>query len=136
MYDVQKLMDAISDSNRDVRSGYHLTLKHAVEELAKLPTNYQVKFDRNYQYPDREMSYRGYYSDLAFSWADKECSVSHLLLMCKRSINNTYEGYKGGDNLMDEKTPLWAACYGDTGRAIIGITLTEQMVILNTKQID
>ena len=134
MIDPQRIVDAMSDVARDTRADYHLTLGGIIKALSDLPAHTPVSFDWNGLAPNREMSYRGYYSDLSFDYR-KECSVEDFLKVCRQALNRTYEGYKGGDYLMNDKTPLWAACYGDTGRAILGIDLMDSAALLITKDL-
>ena len=37
---------------------------------------------------------------------------------------------------MGEDTPLWAAPYGSCGRAIVGLKIKGEKIILETKEID
>jgi len=130
---MQDLVNAFGEGMRDVRSGYHLTLRKAIETLETLPPDQPVMFDWNNAYPREAMSYRGYYSDLAFTWSEEVRTVSGLLAICLKSLGRTYYGYKGGDYFMDDKTPLWAAAHGSTGRAIIGMTSDA---VLTTKELE
>ena len=66
-------------------------------------------------------SYRGYYEDLAFSPALGSATVQNLLDTCRGAMGKTFTGYKGGDYLMGESTPLWFAEYGCTGTRIMDI---------------
>ena len=114
--DVRRLFDAMSEMGRATRSDYHLTLGGLIKQLESLPPGLPVKFDWNGEYPFQEMSYRGYYSDLAFDWRESPITdVTRLLSLSQDALDSTYEGYKGGDFVMDKATPLWAAPYGDTG---------------------
>lgn len=140
MLDPQKLADALGDMNRSTRSQYHLTLETAIKELGALELDRLVTFDWNGLSPYMENSYRGYYSDLALDWLPlgHTCTVETLLRRLKGAVDNTYEGYKGGDNFMDGKTPLWASQYGTSSdsRAIMSIQLRGDQVIIVTKAID
>ena len=66
-------------------------------------------------------SYRGYYSDIAFSLDKKNAQAKNVAKMIRRCIGKTYRGYKGGDFKMDCDTPVWLANYGDIGRKLISI---------------
>ena len=135
--DVQKLCDAMSTMGRVTRSDYHLTLGGLIKQLESLSPTLMVKFDWNGGYPYQEMSYRGYYSDLAFDWRESPVvAVAGLLNISRRALGRAYTGYKGGDFVMNEQTPLWAAPYGDTGRAIMGLEVTENVVVLKTKDME
>lgn len=66
-------------------------------------------------------SYRGHYCDLAFEPSMELRSVRDLLNVCYSAMGRVFEGYKGGDYLMGENTPLWVASYGGIGPKLIGL---------------
>lgn len=137
VFDVQRMVDAMNDLSKDTRSGYHLTLGQAIEQLEKLDPDLPIFFDWNRNHPSRPQSYRGHYSDLAIGFtAAQSYHVREMLISLRGVLGKTLEGYKGGDIIMDADTPLWAANYGDTGRAIIGIESSPDAVIFVTKQVD
>ena len=131
--DLQKLANVMNDMCRNTRTDYHLTLDKAIKMLSDMPPALPIQFDWNGEYPDSGMSYRGYYSDLSFDWKPTKTTVREFLKECKAALDETYTGYKGGDYIMDGSTPLWAAEYGNTGRAIIGINQDDKNVVLETK---
>ena len=64
--------------------------------------------------------YRGYYSDFALE--PGKTTVGDLRnYLKKKVIGKTFYGYKGGDYLMDEDTPIHVASYSDVGRQIVGV---------------
>ena len=134
---LQDMIDAAGRTARLTRADYHLTLSDAIAALAEIQDSLPVRFDWNNQHPYRAMSYRGYYSDLAFDWRSTETTVREFLDLCQLALGETYEGYKGGDFVMDDRTPLWASEYGEvSGRAIIAIGSIGDAVIIQTKEID
>ena len=74
---------------------------------------------------DNPHSYRGYYSDLAFTPA-KNMTVGKMLECAKWALGSTYTGYKGGDFTMNKYTEVWLAHYGDCGESI-GHVLLDYM---------
>ena len=60
------------------------------------------------------MSYRGYYEDVAFG-PRENVTVASMLAHARSAVGTTFEGYKGGDFMMTERTRCWIAHYGDTG---------------------
>lgn len=68
-------------------------------------------------------SYRGYYMDVAFD-SEPMCShlVRDLLVTVRGAFGGPFRGYKGGEYFYDKNTPVWLACYGDTGRRLVGFT--------------
>lgn len=135
MYDIQKLMDALSASSRRDRSNYHLTLGRAIEIAAAADPAMIVEYDRGGG-PSEPHSYRGYYSDLAFEQSDSPINAGAFLADLKASLGKTFEGYKGGDYVMADDTPLWMASYGDCGPAIMGARIDGDKLILETREID
>lgn len=133
--DMQKLIDAMSETGRRERSRYHLTLGGAIKAMDGLPAEMLVEFDRGGA-PDGAHSYRGYYSDLAFETTGAPITVAGFLNQCRAALGRTFEGYKGGDFAMKDDTPLWCAAYGCTGLAIMGPVMGDGKLILTTKEID
>ena len=137
MMSMQNLVDAVGAGLRDSRSGYHLTLGEAIKQLAKFPNRYVVTFDTSNLSPHDEMSYRGYYSDLAFNESNESKTVEEFVQQLQDALNQEYTGYKGGDFRMDESTPLWVAEYGEaSGIAIMSMHVAEDRIVVVTKKID
>lgn len=133
--DFQKLFDAISHASAETRSDYHLTLGGLIAFLSDKPDDMPVQFDDG-SAPGVPDSYRGYYSDLAFAPSNEDVTVATLRQRASEAIGETFEGYKGGDFIMSERTPLWKAGYGDGGPAIIGAVVADGKAMLVTKEID
>lgn len=74
---------------------------------------------------DNPHSYRGYYEDLAFEISAKPMPVSDILILARGSLGETFEGFKGGDNLMGADTNVWIAEYGSGGGETLGPLLLE-----------
>ena len=134
--DLQKLIDTMSEASRMERGNYHVTLGELIEFIDKLPLLTNVKFS-NGSYPSSVDSYRGYYSDLAIEPSNEKINVEKFLVMLKDSLGKTFEGYKGGDYVMEENTPLWMANYGDCGEAVVSVSEDGTSdLILVTKDLD
>jgi hypothetical protein len=133
--DLQKMFDLMSDSNRAVRSNYHLTLGGLIDVLDKADPEAVVSFDDG-MHPGNCGSYRGYYADLAFEPVGQQVSVATFNKWCKSAAGSTFQGYKGGEFNMGLDTPLWRAPYGCTGPAIIAADVVDGAVILRTKEIE
>lgn len=136
MHPLQAVLDAMSSSARRTRSGYHLTLGGLINFLqaGATPSNALVFYDaaRNVG-PGEEMSYRGYYSDLAFQ-DDEPPTAQRFLDRCIGALGGAYDGYKGGAFIMGEDTPLWRSEYGvASGIAIIGAEVRDSNIVLKTK---
>lgn len=135
--DIEAMMRSMQSVMRNTRSGYHLTLGEAIEQLRTLQTGHRVTFDYDERIaPGDAESYRGYYEDLALEPSESPIDVSGFLSVLEAALGETFMGYKGGDFVMDEDTPLWVAEYGTTGRAITGLHLEGRGVVLETKDMD
>ncbi len=135
---LQQLFDFMSKSQRDTRSDYHLTLDGLIECCINSPQEYTVTFE-NGDGVGNPHSYRGYYSDLSFETTNEVKTVKEMwALCCHHCLDQTFEGYKGGDFLMTGSTPLWCADYGCCGEAIVEAYLDSPLkrVILRTKDVD
>lgn len=120
---IQVLIDQMNAATRLSRADYHLTLGAAIKAAEALPPSTVVRFNGGGG-PTDEHSYRGYYSDLAFETGEPTTAEA-FLAMCKKALGATYEGYKGGDFVMDARTPLWRAAYGDCGEAIVSASVGD-----------
>lgn len=133
---LQKFVDAMNASDRLTRANYHVTLGRLIEEIQQfhpLP-NSRVKFSCG-GHPGMPHSYRGHYSDLALPQVKEPITIPAFLLLLKAALGNTYEGYKGGEFFMDERTPLWMAEYGCTGGAITGWHMEDNTLVLDVKYV-
>ena len=133
---IKKFFEVISESDRQTRSQYHLTLGKLIEYLSKCREDKEVKLDIGGTL-GKEHSYRGYYSDLAFSLVYEEMTAGKLLKKCKKILNSEYTGYKGGEYIMDASTPLWISDYGVASSfAVIGLYHNDGICYLQTKKIE
>lgn len=113
--DIQALIDSMHAQAQRERAQTQMTLGKLIASLEAMPEGSLVA---NLTYPH---SYRGYYSDLAFELGAGTRLASDLLNDCKNSMGRVFEGYKGGDYVMGELTPMWVADYGCGGRKLMAI---------------
>lgn len=134
--DIQKLFDAFKKTARDTRSRYQLTLGGMIKRLDELPADMPIEYE-NGGYPADPHSYRGYYSDLSFETESGLSTVAQISALLKTALGKTFEGYKGGDFVMGEDTPLWSSTYGiNSGIALMAVDVVNDCAIIRTKQID
>ena len=140
MTDLQRLVDTMSRAMRETRSNYHMTLGGLISRLSEIGRsgmgNAKVVVDLGGS-PGSFMSYRGYYDDLSLDRSGDGVTVQELLKKCETALGKHFTGYKGGEYLMDESTPLWVSEYGSaSGIAIIDILLQGDRYELVTKTVD
>jgi len=111
--DMQALIDGMNAKLMRERAETQMTLGYLITALECMP---QYRFIDGIKEPH---SYRGYYSDLAFEQAGDKVKVSDALDMCKGAMGKVFKGYKGGDFVMGELTPVWIAEYGCCGKKIM-----------------
>ena len=138
MYDLQKQIDRMSKMFAEERSRYHLTLSQLKTILELAPKEYTVNIDRGGSL-ERPISYRGYYEDLAFEPSDETMCVKGFLPIVQSCLGKIFEGYKGGNFKMHEKTPLWLAYYGESTNVALMSAITSdnfKAIMISTKEIE
>jgi hypothetical protein len=123
--DMQDYINEMSNAMYNERSKTQMNLGDLISTLKNMDGESMVEGLIN---PD---SYRGYYSDLAFEKSIKKYKVKELLEVVERCLGSTYYGYKGGEYVMEEHTPLWIASYSGLGEKIMslnddGVFVTEK----------
>jgi hypothetical protein len=101
------MVEQMSAERQQERANSQMTLGELIKALEALPPERGIT---GFGMVD---SYRGYYSDLAFAPADDVRTVADLLDSCRQCMGRVFTGYKGGDFLMGEATPLWISRYGE-----------------------
>ena len=115
-----------------------MTLGELTQALKKCDPSAQVEYAFGGLSPTGFGSYRGDYSHLALGfelpgYQSQPLTVADLIAKCEEANGATYEGYKGGDFQMSDRTPIWIANYGKaTGTALIGVLDGEYIVRLET----
>jgi hypothetical protein len=119
--DIQKLFDEMGKGWRAERGLRQMTLGRFIAQLEGLDSSKEIVG------LGRLDSYRGYYSDLAFSPIEETRTVGAVLEDCKSALDRTFVGYKGGDFVMDEHTPLFVSSYGAaSGQTVMGIDSSKE----------
>lgn len=112
-----------------------MSLGQFIDALEALPQDRDVRMDFSYYGPGDFRSYRGYYDHVALIGTSPESqTVAELLAKSKSALGRSFGGWKGGDYVMTESTPLWWAsdageCH-DTG--IVGVTFESYCVVIHT----
>lgn len=99
-----------------------------------------VQYDFEYLFPTEIDSWRGSYNELALNYTSEDIkpkakpfTVTKFLKMLKDTIGKEFTGYKGGEYIMEEDTPIWVANYGNSGNtAVVDVLDNEYSVILIT----
>ena len=148
----ENINNALSHLNglmSNTRKEYHLTLGQLINKLSiqTVSSDFVIaekdinKDNYTVGYLYEFVSYRGYYEDLALErikFLSGETAES-LLDSAKLALGKTFTGYKGGDYIMTESTPLWITNhYSECGVAIVGVevNIDSKRFTLITKDID
>lgn len=90
-----------------------MTLGECIKKLEEIKSDFNIEFDFGGISPTTLNSWRGRYDELALGFAGGEYSsgivktVGELLEEFKSAVGKTYSGWKGGDFVMTESTPVW-----------------------------
>lgn len=121
--EIQAMFDVLAETWRLERSQTQLTLGEAIKALENMAKHNGV-ISPGLGDPH---SYRGYYSDLALTRVNQTVSASDLLKTLKVCLGKKFYGYKGGEYLMVENTPLWISGRGvASGIKIMGFQFVER----------
>lgn len=113
--DFQMYIDGMNSAWQAERAETQMTLGNLIEALTILG-------DKMIDRIEEPHSYRGYYCDLSFERGKGKMSAKEALELCQSAMGKKFVGYKGGDYVMGELTPVWIADYGCTGERIMDIT--------------
>lgn len=115
-----------------------MTLGEIITTLKRKDQDASVYYDFVHFRPSGIHSYRGYYEQLAIGYSsDNDPKVSDVLALCESAVGKTFTGYKGGDYVMDESTPVWVANHNESGgTAIVDVRDDNWRVLLVTACVD
>lgn len=131
MHPFQAMFNGMKAEWQAERAEAGMTLGDMIDALAALDG------DRLVDGLGELISYRGYYEDLAFAPTTETRTVADLLAECREAMGRTFEGYKGGDFLMGENTPLWLSAYGNTSqRRIVGLDTESEPITARVEVIE
>jgi hypothetical protein len=105
IHPLQALVNGMNEAGRQERAQTQMTLGGLIAALEALPP------ERVVDGMCAPMSYRGYYSDLAFDPVGS-MTVGELLAVARGCMGKVFIGYKGGDFMMGETSPVWISPYG------------------------
>lgn len=156
---MQATLDHIVETERAARfkDSPQITLGELIRLMEAIPPTYEsggqthdkhVWFDFANTYPSTVQSWRGSYRELAItfdydgqltspyradhSWSNS-MTVERFLTMLREAVGATFQGYKGGDYTMSERTPVWVANWGDSGNTgVVGVRDLGWSVVIDT----
>ena len=118
MNNIQALVDGLSAQWQHDRANTQMTLGKMIAALEAMPADAKVANLHSAH------SYRGYYSDLAFTFDYGKTGVrpaKDLLVECKGAMDQVFDGYKGGEFVMGALTTVWVADYGFCGVRLMAL---------------
>lgn len=128
---MEKWQEMLFKSWQEERAKSQLTLGGMIEKLKSFNSDCLI---RKLHSPH---SYRGHYDDLAFEIDENGCmTIKELLNVVTGCLWQVFYGWKGGEFLMHEGTPIWIAEIGDCGVRIIDIRLDGDLLSFERKEPD
>lgn len=137
--DIQDIHDFIrKQREQGFSTSNQLSLGELISEIEKIGIqkgNGEIKdvsFDFGSAVPTILDSWRGSYNELALGYElsgydnnekhFSDCKADKFLEHLKSVIGKEFYGWKGGEYVMDENTPVWVANSGNSGNtAIVGV---------------
>lgn len=122
----------------------HQLIVGCQEAYAMAGDNYDGKppkviFDFCSAFPTEIDSWRGIYAEVALSFTmdwrggTEPMLVTDFIDMLIQTVGRTFTGYKGGEFMMTENTPVWVDNYGEcTNTAVIGVSTMSCYIIIET----
>ncbi len=71
---------------------------------------------------------RGFYENLAFKPAEN-VTVESMLGHARSALGKIFEGYKGGDYLMDKNTEVYIGNWGECGEPLSAVTIDAMLTL-------
>lgn len=134
-----KRKESLANSDQLTLGELILKIEQIIKKHKESPEKHKeeatVRFDFEYLFPTEIDSWRGSYDELALNFISdgEELTVSAFLRILKEAIGKSFTGYKGGEYIMNEYTPVWAANYGNSGNtAVINVMDRGYLVVLVT----
>lgn len=132
MNQIESMLKVMRDTSQRhrVRSG-QMTLGALIKALEPIDLEQSIEFCFGGLSPGQFMSWRGAYEELGLDYTDSPVKTGDFLALCKEALGKEFHGYKGGDFVMTEDSPIWVSKYGVSGHAaLVGVIDTEIETIL------
>jgi len=152
---MRNVFNALSKARRDsiLKDSPQLTLGELIEKIKACGLTHGdeqepklVYYDFGTAIPTDLDSWRGSYDELALGYRltgydvnssngdhHKECKAEDLLKNLESAIGKTFTGWKGGEFIMNENTPVWVDNPGNTSdTAIVNVFDDGWRIILIT----
>ena len=109
---LQEMINAMNKSVKDTGAREY-SLGRFIKDLEKLDQGKLIYVEEGMGC-DGLSSWRASYCELALEYdSEKKSTVKEVLKNAEGILDKTLVGYKGGDFLMDKKTPIHIANYGE-----------------------
>lgn len=109
-----------------------MNLGNLITTLEGIEPGRTVRFQDG-TYPSELRSWRGDYGELSIDRGTEPTTVAALMGKARAAIGQTFEGYKGGQYVMSEHSPVWADPWGEClYRGIIGVVVEDAELVLIT----
>lgn len=140
---VKKQRELRFKGNQQLSLGEFITVLESVDLKYDEETYKDVEFDFGTALPTQLDSWRGSYDEIALGYklSGYDNNSEHfantkadkLLEHLKSAIGKEYTGWKGGEFIMDENTPVWVANCGHSGNTgIVGVLDAGYKLVLIT----
>ena len=143
VFDAEKLIARLESRLHPTQ----MTWGDLIEALRILPADVLARpaaFELPWVYPTHFNSYRGYYDQLALGAAHvgnlpltmgKQTTGGEILERARSTVGVTHTGWKGGDYIMGNRTPVWVDNAGECNSVmLVGVRSSVQGAVLLTRR--
>lgn len=103
--------------------------------LGQMISRYEELGETMVENPGKAMSARAVYAHVGFdyTWREDdepgEITGTQAAQKARDVVGKTFEGYKGGNFMMDERCPVWIAQWGTSGWPLLAIDDNGRLII-------
>ena len=113
----------LGERGKAKRAKTQMTLGDVIKFLESIPEDSPIKG------LGKLHSYRGFYSDISFEPTGETRCAEDILEDCRKAMGRAFTGYKGGENIMGEYTPVWVAPWGMCGKKLMAIGKDGELML-------
>lgn len=119
----------LNERNKEFANSPQISLGELIKQIEQIGIERSNGDDRHVYYdfcsaiPTTLNSFRGYYEELALGYVHQgQMTAKDLLSKLKTAIGKSFTGWKGGNFIMTESTPIWVANSGHVDfTGIVGV---------------
>jgi hypothetical protein len=121
--------------NGQMTLGRLIKATESIDKLTASGEEKTVHFDFACFFPCGISSWRGAYDELALEYCSSgnAITISEFIQLLKGAVGKTFLGWKGGEYVMTEDTPIWVSNPGEAcDTAVLGVKDIGWRIVIET----